>query len=127
MVAANIIGAVERWHCRVLGVLWAVGGLAWLAKVLPNSTWWDDAASWFGIIVASSLVAIGFGLAFRRVWARWCILPLMVASALISVEGVLVAGCCGAFLFVVLSLVGLGAAIYTTIFVALSLCMIYRD
>jgi len=79
------------------------------------------------IILAALLVAVGCGLAFRRVWARWCMIPLMAAAALVCFDGVLCGGFCGTLPFLVLSLVGLGIAVYTSMFIALSLWMIYRD
>ena len=127
MATTNVMRAVERWHCRMLGVLWAIAGLAWLGEVLPSTSWWDDMASCFGIILAALLVAVGTGLVFRRVWARWCMLLLLPLAGLVCIEGVLVAGCSGPLSFVVLSLIGLGIALYTWGFIALSLFLIYRD
>lgn len=127
MTATSFIQAAERWHCRVLGILWALCGLACAGEFLRRTAWWEDTISWLGIMLGFLLVAAGSGLAFRRVWARWCMFPLLAVSALVCADGVLCGGWCGNHLLLHWSLVGLGVAGYTASFIAVSFWMIYRD
>jgi|GEM_PF-5279257 len=126
MNAAQLFKTSERWHFRVLGIFWALCGLFCLGDLVWRSYWWEQKTAWVPVLVGVPFIVGGFGFARRQIWARGCVIPLMLVAGLICLDGLLCGGFTGNRTLVWLSVAGLALAVYTGTFALLSLCNFFR-
>lgn len=119
--------AFERWHLRVLGAFWALCGLGCLPAAVWRGCWWEQETLWIPLVVGTPFIVVGCGFALGRVWARWCMVPLMFGAGLVCLEGLLCGRCFDNPTLVWLSVAGLAMVGYTTYFTLFSLCKVCHD
>ena len=122
MRIARYLQACERWHFKLLGTLWALCGLMCLSDLAWRGYWWEQKTPWVPAVVGIPYIVVGCGFTQSRVWARWCMLPLMLVAALIWLDMLLCGACTGNRLLVWLSVAALIVILYTALFDLFSLC-----
>jgi hypothetical protein len=116
MRALRQTSLVSLWHHRVLGTLWAVGGMACLAD-LHRSYWWEQRKAWLPALVGLVYLVTGAAFLCCRSWARRAMLILMVLAGLLFADWTLAGLMLGNQSLLWLALGGFGCAVYTVVFV----------
>lgn len=107
------------WHHRVLGAIWALGGVAVLAD-LHRAYWWEGGCACVPLVVGTLYTAAGVGFVLGRTWAYWAMAGLIVLAALFFADMILMAGCTGNRAFLHWMLAALGFTAYTGVLVIFS-------
>jgi hypothetical protein len=116
MSALRQIPLVSVWHHRVLGALWAVGGLACLAD-LHRSYWWEQREAWLPALTGLVYLITGVAFICRRAWARRVMIILMVLAGLLFADWILAGLMLGNQGLLWLALGGFACTVYTVTFV----------
>ena len=119
MSASRQMSLVSRWHHRVLGGAWALGGVAVIVD-LHRAYWWEQRQAWLPALVGIVYTVAGVGFMLGRTWARRVIGVLVVLAALFFADMLLMAGWVGNHPLLHWMLAALGFTAYTAAFILLS-------
>ena len=79
------------WHHRVLGALWALGGLMTFVVGLRRAHWWENAWGWVPPFLGMVYLIAGVGFILARTWARRVMAVLVVLAGLLFAHLFLIA------------------------------------
>jgi hypothetical protein len=109
---------VVVWHHRIIGSLWALGGLWYLPNVLLF--WQGGGIAWLSMLVGCVCFSTGIGFVLGRTWARIAMVVLCMVAVLVSADMILAAGWLGNRALLEGALPALGASAYIVLFVLIS-------
>jgi hypothetical protein len=113
-------GRVSVWHHRILGGLWVLCGVAFIASLIASHSWdsWENPC--VGALVGAAYIFAAIGFIFGRTWARRTIGVLTVIAELFSMDMLLMFGVHSNRQGIYGSLAAMVCAGYTMVFLALS-------